>query len=289
MFKVHFIINALSSNAMLAKEQIEKHFDGEAYLPAIKLSQYKGHTILLARDSVKENVDCIVACGGDGTVNEVARCLVGTSVIMGILPIGSGNGLARHLCLPSDLASALDLLKMKSYKQVDVGQVNGHYFFSNISVAFSAKVIHCYDELAERGIKGYYRAFFRALASFRYTSFELSVDSLSIFSTPFILMVSNTAQLGYDHSLTPDASLFDGKLDVIRVERSHPFRLALFMILALFKRFPGYLNVNRIQIEKINIRSKGEPINMQIDGEKIEIGASELHIRIIPAALKVVC
>jgi diacylglycerol kinase family enzyme len=238
---------------------------------------------------VDENVDCIVACGGDGTVNEVARCLVGTSVLMGILPIGSGNGLARHLCLPADLTAALDLLKTRSYKQVDVGQVNGRYFFSNLSVAFSARVIHCYDELAERGIKGYYRAFFRALASFRYTSFELYGDSQPILSTPFILMVSNTAQLGYDHSLTPDASLFDGKLDVIRVERSHPFRLGLFMILALLKRFPPYVNVNRFQVQQITIRSQGDPINMQVDGEKIEMEPSELHISILPAALKVVC
>lgn len=270
------------------ESEVQRCFHGNGFSLAIKLSKYRGHTVELTMASIAEGAHTIVACGGDGTVNEVAQCLVNTPVSMGILPIGSGNGLARHLCIPTKLSSALEILKKFESKKMDVGKVNDRYFFCNISVAFSAQVIHCYDQIPQRGLKAYSRAFFKAVSSFKYTSFELRENDGSYKSTPFVLLLSNTDQLGYNRTLTPDASLFDGKLDMIRVERSNPFLLSFFMLFAFFRKFPPFAKVHRKQLEAITLLCPDQRLKIQIDGERLEWKVPTLNIGVVPKSLEII-
>ena len=233
---MHFIINTLSPNAEKVRVEIESFFKGERHPPIVKPSNYKGHTIELALASIDEGAEIIVACGGDGTVNEVAQCLVNTNVKMGVLPIGSGNGLARHLRIPTKLPEALQLLDRCECKSMDVGKVNERYFFCNVSVAFSAQVIHCYDQIPQRGFAAYTRAFLKAISTFKYASYELEEKNNRTKSTPFVLLLSNTDQLGYNKTLTPDASLFDGKLDMVRVEKIESIGTFGLYVLRLFQK-----------------------------------------------------
>lgn len=289
MNTIHFIINALSPNAEAVKKEIISFFDEKQTNPEIKLSKYKGHTIELALESISEKAEIIVACGGDGTVNEVARCLVNTPVRMGVLPIGSGNGLARHLKIPTKLPEALQLLNRCECKSMDVGQANDHYFFCNISVAFSAQVIHCYDQILQRGLSGYARAFLKAINSFKYSSFELEEKNGKTRSTPFVLLLSNIDQLGYNKTLTPHASLFDGKLDMVRVEKANPFSLSMFMLFAFFKKSPSLANVNRTQLNQLRLQGSGNTLKIQLDGEKLELETNTLDIKVLPRSLHVIC
>jgi diacylglycerol kinase family enzyme len=286
---IHFIINALTPDAAIIKKQVYRYFDPEDYHIVLKYSSYKKHTIELTLSSVSEGAEIIVACGGDGTVNEVAQCLVNSSVIMGILPIGSGNGLARHLGIPTKLSSAFKILSGMVSQKIDVGKANEHFFFCNIGVAFSAQLIHCYDQILQRGVMAYTRAFFKAVFSFKYTSFEIGEEETTIQSTPFLLLFSNTDQLGYNKTLTPDASLFDGKLDMVRVERSHPFILSFFLSCAFFGKFPPLAKVNRVQLEEIRLLHHQRPIKIQIDGEKLVSKTGTLQIKVLPRALEVIC
>ncbi|NHF59086.1 YegS/Rv2252/BmrU family lipid kinase [Flavobacteriaceae bacterium TP-CH-4] len=289
MRNLHFIVNQLSPNAARVKSEVQRYFNMHEYLLTIKLSKYKGHTIELTMASISEGAQTIVACGGDGTVNEVAQCLVNKPVSMGILPIGSGNGLARHLGIPTRLSSALRILKQSDSRKMDVGRINDRYFFCNFSVAFSAQVIHCYDQVPQRGMKAYFRAFLKAVSSFKYSSFELLENDESLKSTPFLLLLSNTDQLGYNRTLTPDASLFDGKLDMIRVERSNLFLLSLFMVFAFFRKFPSFTRIHRKQLEAITLLGPDQPLKIQIDGESLEWNVPSLNVKVLPKSLEIIC
>lgn len=287
--KIHFIINGLSVHAKNTQKEIRKAFENKAYFIAIKISQYKGHAVEQTSKSISEGADIIVACGGDGTINEVARVLVKTSIPLGILPIGSGNGLARHLCIPLELSAALECFKQFRAKRIDVGQANNHYFLSNISVAFSALVIHCYDKERHHGFTAYSRAFLKAISKFSYSSFEILEGKNSSKSNPFILIISNTNQLGYNKTLTPNADIFDGKLDMLCVERNNPFFLFSFMCFAFFGQFPRFFKSNRRQIEEIKLLSIGPVLKFQVDGEKLELATEILHVKILPKSLEVIC
>ncbi len=286
---IHFIINSLSPNARLAEKEIQRHFENGNFEVSIKCSDYKGHSVALAMASISEGAEVIVACGGDGTVNEVASCLVNTSVVLGLLPIGSGNGLARHLALSTCVSTALETIKKCHTQKMDVGSANDRYFFCNVSVAFSAQVIHCYSRQRRRGITAYTRSFLKAASSFSYKSFELEENGNPVKSTPFILLFSNTDQLGYNRTLTPDASLFDGKLDMIRVEKAHPLVLSSFIFFAFFRKFPPVAKFHRMQLDAIRLACTEKPFKIQLDGEPLELDTETLDIGILPRSLEVIC
>ncbi len=286
---IHFIINSLSPNAGLAEKEIQRHFNNCDFEVTIKSSDYKGHSVELAKASVSEGAEVIVACGGDGTVNEVASCLVNTSVVLGLLPIGSGNGLARHLALSTRISTALETIKRCQTKKMDVGRANDHFFFCNVSVAFSAQVIHCYGQQRRRGFTAYTRSFLKAISSFSYKSFELIQHNTSFKSMPFVLLFSNTNQLGYNRTLTPDASPFDGKLDMIRVEKAHPLLLSSFIFFAFCRKYPPVAKVHRMQLDTIRLASTEKSLKIQLDGEQLELDTDTLDIGILPQSLEVIC
>lgn len=289
MKKIHFIINKLSPKAKTIEQAVLKEVNSSIFSVTFKLSEYKGHAIALAKASVSEGADAVVACGGDGTVNEIAQCLVHAETALAILPVGSGNGLARHLQIPTEISKALTLLQKFEQKKIDVGQANEHFFFCNISFAFSAQVIHCYDDLPNRGFKAYSRALFKAISIYKYKFFQIQEKESTIDSTPFVLMISNTDQLGYNRTLTPDASLIDGKLDLIHVERYNPIYLGFFMFFALFRKFPPFVNVHRRQLKEVTLTCKKVPVNIQIDGEKLVLRKPSMKIDLIPKAISVIC
>ncbi len=273
----------------MAEKEIRRHFNTCNLAIVIKFSDYKGHSIALAKASVSEGAEIIVACGGDGTVNEVASCLVNTQVILGLLPIGSGNGLARHLTLSTHIPTALKTIKRAQTRKIDVGRANDRYFFCNVSIAFSAQVIKCYAQHERRGLTAYTRAFLKAATSFSYKSFELIQPGDTFKSNPFLLLISNTNQLGYNRSLTPNASLFDGKLDMIRVEKANPLVLSSLMLFAFFGKFPNVAKVHRMQLDAIRIAWKENPINIQLDGEQLQLENHTLDIGILPESLEIIC
>ena len=289
MRNIHFIINKLSPKANIIEQTVLKEVDCSLFSITFKLSEYKGHAIELTKASVKEGVDAVVACGGDGTINEVAQCLVHTETALAIIPVGSGNGLARHLRIPTEISKALATLQKFESKKIDVGQADEHLFFCNISFAFSAQVIHCYDDLPKRGFKAYSQALFNAISIFTYKFFQVQEQNSTTKVTPFVLMVSNTDQLGYNKTLTPDASLFDGKLDLIYVERYKPIFLGFFMFFALFRKFPPFVKVNRKQLKEVTLTCEKAPVNIQIDGEKLILKKPSAKIILIPKAITVIC
>ncbi|TPG44123.1 diacylglycerol/lipid kinase family protein [Flavobacterium pectinovorum] len=290
MTYIHFIINPISGSGKhnLAASYILQHFPASEYQIAVDYTNHKTHAVELTKAAVKQNPDYIVACGGDGTINEVASCLVNTRIILGIIPVGSGNGLASNLNIPRNFKKAIDIIKKGKTTFMDVGKINDFYFFSNMGIGIDALIIKKYERSGNRTLSSYVKAALSSSFQYKAKQAIISFEDQKIEVNPFMLFISNSNEMGYNMSLTPKASLSDGLLDMVIIpELSFIEKLLLgFNVLRntieKFKKAKHYL-VNEVHIkmpQKIYI-------DAQIDGEQYNIKTNIINVRILPKALKV--
>tara|TARA_B110000285_G_C15007131_1_gene554459 strand:- start:172 stop:1062 length:891 start_codon:yes stop_codon:yes gene_type:complete len=289
---IHFIVNPISGNGnnLITPKLVSGVFNFDEFKVKIKQTQRPKHAKELALKSIKEGADVIVACGGDGTVNEIASSLVGSNVKLGIVPMGSGNGLASALKIPKSISGALNVIKNSNSTQIDVGEINKHYFFSNTGIGFDANVINNYSKTKQRRLRSYLKAslitFFNNPPSL---SVKITTESKSLRLKPFMVFVSNSNEMGYDISLTPKASIQDGMLDAIIVEPLNKLEIIYFGFLLLIKRPQSFKKAHYFLTKNLEITNleKGGVL-AQIDGESVQIKANQINIQIKQAALSVV-
>jgi YegS/Rv2252/BmrU family lipid kinase len=289
---IHFIVNPISGNGnnLITHKLVSGVFNFDEFKVKIKQTQRPKHAKELALKSIKEGADVIVACGGDGTVNEIASSLVGSNVKLGIVPMGSGNGLASALKIPKSISGALNVIKNSNSTQIDVGEINKHYFFSNTGIGFDANVINNYSKTKQRKLGSYLKAslltFFNNPPSL---SVKITTESKSLRLKPFMVFVSNSNEMGYDISLTPKASIQDGMLDAIIVEPLNKLEIIYFGFLLLIKRPQSFKKAHYFLTKNLEITNleKGGVL-AQIDGESVQIKANQINIQINQAALLVV-
>lgn len=288
---IHFIVNPISGKGRneLSSALVENFFPKSEYSTSIKKTEFAGHAIALTKSSIEEGAEIIVACGGDGTINEVASCLVKTPVVLGILPMGSGNGLASNLKIPTNKKKGLSILKNQNITSIDTGSINGNPFFSNSGVGFDAHVISDYEENKARQLFSYVQSSIRTLKNYHYNNVvELTYDGTTELISPFLLFVSNSNEMGYKMSLTPRASLQDGLLDLIIVPQLSHFKLLLFTLLFLFKKHHWMKEVRFKQVPSVTIRSKENTIlKAQKDGESFISKEPKIEITLHPENLNV--
>lgn len=291
MTNIHFIVNPISGKGKneLSLALLESYFPKSNYLISIKNTEFALHATALTKSAIEEGAEIIVACGGDGTINEVASCLINTSVLLGILPMGSGNGLASNLKIPKDLKKALCIIKNQKTITIDTATINGDPFFSNIGVGFDAHVISDYSKNTTRQLFSYLKSTIRTLRKYHYhNSIELEYNKTREVISPFLLFVSNSNEMGYKLSLTPRASLQDGLLDLIIVPKLSTFKLFLFALLFLFKKHGSMKEVRHEQIRCLKIRSLDNLIlKAQKDGELYLPTKATIDINIHPNTLSI--
>lgn len=288
---LHFIVNPIAGKGKneLSEALLERYFPKTEYSISIKKTQFAHHATTLTKVSIEEEAQIIVACGGDGTINEVASCLVNTSVVLGVLPMGSGNGLASNLKIPKKIENALSIIKKQNVISIDTGIINGEPFFSNTGVGFDAHVISDFEENTTRQLFSYVESTLRTLKNYNYKNvIELKYNETTELISPFLLFISNSNEMGYKMSLTPRASLQDGLLDVVIVPKLSHFKLFLFAILFLFKKHYWLREVRFEQLEKIELKSLDNSIlKVQLDGEVFNLKESKIQIVIQKKNLKV--
>jgi diacylglycerol kinase (ATP) len=177
-------------------------------------TEYPKHATDLARAAVQEGYDLVVACGGDGTVSEVAAALVGKRTCLGILPLGSANNVARMMHVPFDLEEAARLLRLGEMRQVDVGRCNGHFFLETAGVGLDAALFPILNKVD----KGEYIRLFdamRTLFRFRPRSVTLALDGKAVRTRALVVLVANGPYWGYSVPLAPDAKVDDHRFDVV--------------------------------------------------------------------------
>ena len=232
-----------------------------------------------------DHVDVIFAVGGDGTVHEVAKRLAATSIALGILPTGSGNGFALHLGIPLDPRLALEACREGSVVTIDVAEVNGIPFVGVMGLGLDAAIAHGFASSAARGLRTYVAEGLRAFGNLKPAPYMIAIDGVEKEWNAVVVAVANSSQYGNNARISPLASLQDGLLDVVIVGNvplvSAPLLLA--------RLFTGSLHNSSIvsiqQTREVRIR-RAEAGQAHLDGEPVVLPA-ELHVRVRPNALRV--
>lgn len=238
------------------------------------------------RFATANGVRVVYAVGGDGTVHEVAKRLVNTDLTLGVLPTGSGNGLARHLGLPLELRASLRACNALRIETIDTATVNGAPFVNMMGVGFDAWVAGAFSSAGTRGLRTYVRVGLRGLARYASEEYELTIDGETTRQRAFVIAVANASQYGNNARIAPLASLQDGLLDVTVIE--HPSFIRMPILAA--QLFAGNLHrahgVSTFRGRRITI-TRLIPGPTHLDGEPLTMPES-LTIEIVPQSLRVI-
>lgn len=287
--KATFIVNPISGRS--SKESIVGAIAGsvdmDRYEVTIRFTAAPGHATTLASEAVQSGQQLVVAVGGDGTVNEVARALVGTDAALGIIPCGSGNGLARHLHIPMNPRKAIEILNQGQIRKIDTLTVNGTPCFCTAGVGYDAFVSEEYAKEPTRGLVTYVR---KAVENwFDYTPEQYLIETEEgMFSrTALAITCANANQWGNGFHVAPKASLTDGLIDVTIIHPIKPLNALPMPVQILGYSFDKNPGVETFKTSGLTIR-RATPAPLHIDGEP-QSGTRDITIALRPASLGVLC
>jgi diacylglycerol kinase (ATP) len=286
--KILFIINPASGTS--GKDRIEAVIRDRACQQGVSCNivytSEPGHATILSREAAAGGTDVVVAVGGDGTVNETARGIIGTECILGIIPTGSGNGLARHLKIPRNTSKALDIILAGNVIKIDTATLGDQEFLSMAGVGYDAHVARKFAKSGRRGFISYFRIVSKEYAKYKPRKYTLVIDGKKITRKAFMISFANSNQFGNNASVAPRASLEDGLIDVCIVRKIPMVRLPFIIPLLFVKKFDKTVYIEIIQAREVHVkRKKGKAIHL--DGEPHQIG-SEFDIRIHPSSLNII-
>lgn len=287
--KVLFVVNPIAGG--IHKESfpglVDLHLNKEVFSYEIEFTRSGGHAAELSRDAVSRGLDVVVAVGGDGTINEVAQSLVGTGTVLGIIPSGSGNGLARHLNIPFHFEKAIELINTGRVSKIDTGRINGRVFVSLAGVGFDALVAKLFAHQPHRGFFTYFRIVAQRYQSYRPKTYIITLDGHTRIKTKaFFITFANSNQFGYNTTIAPNAELNDGLLDVCIVQKPTIFEMPLIINLLFLKMIhrSKYVNIHKAARIEL-IRRKNRVVNL--DGEPVRLDR-DLTVEINPLSLNII-
>ena len=230
-----------------------------------------------------EGFDVVYAVGGDGTVHELAKRLIGRKVALAILPTGSGNGFARHIGLSADPANALKSCRGGRIVTIDTAEVNGHPFLGVMGIGFDAIVADRFASSSVRGLETYVKEGLIAFAHFQAEEYEVVANGKTMRQKAFVIAVANSGQYGNNARVAPLASLRDGLLDVVIVNDTSLVGAAMLLARLFTGTFHRSDSVTMLKTAEVTIRRPAAGI-AQLDGEPVTL-PEELHVRVRPQSL----
>ncbi len=283
-----FIINPHSGtdSKKAMPELIEQTFQGTDFIADVRFTEYAGHAEELAREAATRGVEACIAVGGDGTVNEVARACRHTDTALGVVPCGSGNGLARHLGIPLTAPEALEVVKQWNVEPFDYGTINDHPFFCTAGVGFDAYISERFAKANRRGLLTYIETMVRNGFAYQPARYTVYIDGKREELSAFLITAGNASQYGNDVYITPHASMKDGLLDVTIIE-PFPTIQAPYMATQLLTRtiernqHTRSVRCKRLRIERPEdgyIHADGEPI---MTDRTVDIEIREKGIKVV--------
>ncbi|OWY19348.1 hypothetical protein C7N43_01060 [Sphingobacteriales bacterium UPWRP_1] len=287
--RILFIVNPVAGvrSKVGIPDLIEQEIDTRQYDCHIAYTQFAGHAVYITQEAVAEKLyDIVVAVGGDGSVNEVASQLVDTPVALGIIPLGSGNGLARKLGIPMQQRAAIQTLNHCHTTTVDVGLINNRYFFSNAGIGYSAMVAARFSGRKNRGMTGYALTIAGGLSRYRPVSCHIDCNNTGFETSAFDITFNNSGQFGYGMGLTPHSNLSDGQLELTIVRHFPLFQIFWVVLLFIINRLYKSHYLKKIEMQKATLRCP-KPVQAQIDGDPVFI-ADTFEVSVKQQALKVV-
>lgn len=198
---------------------IERTLDKTKYSYEIQYTEYEKHGTELAKNAVSQGAYGVIVVGGDGSVNDAVKGLKGSNAILGIIPKGSGNGMARTLGIPLSVEKAIEVVNKGHILEIDVGYANEHAFVSNAGVGFDALIIDRFRHNKRRGFLSYCRIITQTIFFYKDQEWDITINGNQFRQKAFFINVANGKQLGYDFIIAPDADCTDGLLDVTVIKK----------------------------------------------------------------------
>ncbi len=287
--KIRFIINPKSGIGRQKKIEtlILSHVDETMFESEICYTQAKAHATILAQDAVRMNYAAAVAVGGDGTINEVAQGLLHSNTAMGIIPAGSGNGLARFLKISIRTKKALNIINRFHIKTIDTGLINGHTFVSIAGLGYDAHVAELFAKSINRGFWAYARICFTEYIKFNPRRFKISADGKTLKRNAFMVSFANSDQFGFNARISPRAIIDDGFIDLCIVRKPRIYYAAFvipFIFMGLIDKTPFVRVIRAKDIRVVQLRNNAA----HIDGDDIRLG-KKISVQVVPQSLRVVC
>lgn len=271
--KIVFIMNPISgtSDKKDIPYLIEELLDKEQFDYSIRETEYAGHAYEIAKESKEQGIDIVVAVGGDGTVNEVGRALVHSNTALGIIPTGSGNGLARHLLIPMKIKGAIQVLNNCEITDLDYGIINEHPFFCTCGVGFDAFISEKFAEAGKRGPITYLENILKEGLKYEPETYEIEAENGTIKKKAFLISCANASQYGNNAYIAPQASMSDGMIDVIIMEPFDALEASQISIEMFNKTLDKNNKIKTFRSKEIKICRKAPGV-IHYDGDPIETG-----------------
>jgi len=265
---------------------IDKHLDTDKFDSEIVYTEYHRHAIVLTQEAIDANYDAVIIAGGDGSINQVGETCAGKNVAMGIIPAGSGNGLARSLNIPLNPRKAVENINNFNFRVIDTGIANDKPFMNMAGVGFDAAVADAFHKAKLRGIFKYFMLGLKVLWNYKMQTYSIVADGREFERKAYLISLANSSQYGNDALVAPKAVVDDGMLDAVVV---NPFPY-LWIFVLFFQLFRGTLNqspyIKTFKFKEMTIMQERGDVS-HLDGDPFELGKS-INISINPMSLKVI-
>lgn len=285
--RILYVVNPHSGigRKSVIEDEIRERTDGARVDFDIINTTHRGHATEIAL-AHRGGVDAVIAVGGDGTVNEVGAGLIGSETALGIIPSGSGNGLARALDVPLRTASAIDIINECETRRIDVLRVGGHYSLNVAGIGFDAYISHLFADKRTRGPLQYMNLIAKEFPTYQPQEYVLDIDGDIFQRTAFLISFANSSQWGNNIHIAPNACMDDGLMDVCMVSEFPNMAIPSLVISLLSQSIDTNKYDEMIRTGRVELRNSGS-LMAHVDGEPITLGPNAV-VEVEHRALKVV-
>ena len=290
-----FILNPISGTVKKAgiPGKIDKYLNHGLFDHTIRYTEYAGHATVIAQEACEDGMDIVVAVGGDGTINEVGKALVHSSTAMGILPCGSGNGLARHLMIPINIKKAIEIINQCDIRELDYGMINDNPFFCTCGMGFDAFISQKFAEGGKRGKLKYMQLVLSQGLRYKGEPYDITIGNEELHHFAYLVSCANASQYGNNAYIAPQASMSDGLLDVIIMEPFDVIEAPQISIEMFNKTLDKNSKIKTFKCKRLHIHRKqagyihydGDPIMTDADVD-IELKSKGIRVVVNPYADK---
>lgn len=294
--KLIFFINPISGTKAkaLVPEIIQKTTSAKGLPFEILHTNAEGDYTYLRLKIAEEKITDIIICGGDGTVNQLANALQGVDVNIGIIPMGSGNGLAFAAGIPKRIDKALEIIFKGKSAYIDSFYINGRFSCMLCGLGFDAQVAHDFAKQKKRGLATYVKQSTRNFFKAKPYPFRLTVNGTHLHSEAFFISIANSNQFGNNFTIAPKASLHDGLLDIVVVNKMSKMRMVWTVLkqirigqVRMYEDKKYHRNdIHYFQTKSLTIQNP-QLAPLHIDGDPAET-ASEFEVQIIEKAFRLI-
>lgn len=286
--RIIFIMNPISGTVKKSgiPDIINKTIDRDFYDFSIAVTQRQGHATKIAEQAKADGFYAAVAIGGDGTVNEVGRGVAGSATALGVIPCGSGNGLARHLMMPMDIAKSIEIINQHAIHELDYGIINNHPFFCTCGMGFDAFISMKFAESGKRGPVTYLENILREGIKYKPETYDITCDGKTEKHRAFLISCANASQYGNNAYIAPQASMSDGLLDIIIMEPFDMLDAPQISIDMFNKTLNKNPKINTFRTKSLHVHRE-KPGVIHYDGDPI-MAEADIEVSLVHHGIKVI-